>query len=400
MEMATATQRDPLHGITRARELLTDEAFRGDLAASNGVPADDPVLLKFLALCIDEGFSPVADHVWLLPKRVMIASTDGDGEREDSTFVPMVGRDGLLYKAHSTKGLPGGWRGLRSGVICANDTFEVEDNGEDVSILHRYAALGPGAGTADPSKYRGEVLGAWAKCTMDGEPPTFYVAPLHEHAQQTEAWAWDPQQEKRRPLFVDEQGVPTFDATGPNRVPRAPLMELAEMWRYLSTMIQKAAQSYVLRIALGVSGFVPADELRDVKTWQQTAVPIAAAAAPPAPAAPGFDLADEVKDPQIRERLRLAIEEANAASPMSWGPAKQAMSVRGRSTTELRKLAERIENENHERRRRAERQTQREGLEQRAARLRRSIASARPKEKRASLGAELEQVEAELRDLR
>lgn len=399
MEMATATRRDPLAGITKARELLEDEAFRDDLAASNGVPPDDPVLLKFLALCIDEGFSPVADHVWLLPKQVTIASTDGDGDRESTAFVPMVGRDGLLYKAHSTKGLPGGWRGLRSGVICANDTFEVEDDGEDVKITHRYASLGAG-GETDASKYRGDVIGAWAKCTMDGEPPTFYVAPLHEHAQMSEAWAWDPQQEKRRPVFLDEQGVPTFEAVGPNRVPRAPLMELAEMWRYLSTMIQKAAQSYVLRIALGVSGFVPADELRDVRTWQRTAVPIAAATAAPEPATSGFDLDAEVRDPQIRERLRLAIEEANAAVAMSWGPAKQAMSIRGRSTTDLRRLAERIEGENHERRESAARRARREELEERAARLRKSIARARTEDRRAMLGAELEQFEAELRDLR
>lgn len=395
MEMATATRRDPLGGITRARELLADEEFAAALAASNGVPEGDPVLLKFLALCIDEGFSPVADHVWLLPKQVLVASTDGDGEREDTAYVPMVGRDGLLFKAHSTRGQVGGFRGLRSGVICAGDHFEVEDDGEDVHVLHKYSIMG----TDDP-KIRGDVLGAWAKCKIGDEPATFYVAPLHEHAQMNDAWAWDPQQEKRRPIFLDEQGVPTFDALGPNRIPREPMRELAEMWRYLSTMIQKAAQSYVLRIALGVSGFVPADELRDVKEWQRTAVPSAAAAAAPAPVDRGFNLDTEVEDPQLRERLRLAMEKANEASPVSWGPAKQAMSIRGRSTTELRRLAEQIEGENHERETRLEERVRREGLEDRAARLRKSVGASRSKTRRATLNAELEQVEAELRDLR
>jgi hypothetical protein len=50
-----------------------------------------------------------------------------------------------------------------------------------------------------------------------------------------------------------------------------PMQEWDGAWDYTSTMILKSAQSYVLRIALGVTGFVPVDELRDVEEWQEAA---------------------------------------------------------------------------------------------------------------------------------
>lgn len=398
MEMVTAPRRDPLAGVTRARQLLTDTDFRAELAAANGVPADTPALLKFLALCIDEGFSPVADHVWLLPKRVLVPSEDGNGETEDSVLVPMVGRDGLLHKARQSKGLPGGFRGLRAGVICEKDEFEVEDDGDEVTVLHRYASK-PTTDVGDDMG-RGKVLGAWAKCFIDGEPPTFYVASLAEHGQTVNAYAANPEAgDRSMPLYYAEDGVPTFERLGPNRVPRQPVQILTEMWRYLSTMILKSAQSYVLRIALGVTGFVPADELRDIAAWQASPVRASAATAAPTTAAPAFDLAEIVKDPQLRERLRGAIEDANSLVPMSWGPAKQSMALRGKSPRELREIAERIENDNAARRDREDGAARRVELEKRAAALRKTLDGRGGKAHKAAAQSELDQVEAELADL-
>lgn len=340
-----------LRGMQLAEQMFSEEE-RTQLASMLSVPSNSPALLPYLALCIAEGFSPWANHVWLIPKKVRIPAKDGQEAREEEKHIPAVGRDGLLHKARQTKGLPGGYRGMQFAVVCEHDTFEVEYTGDiatDPKVLHRFATK-PTEFAADesPDRYRGRVIGAWAKLFLDGEPPTFYFANLREHGRLQQVWAWNDAAKKRHPLYFDEEGRKTFGEFGPNGQ-RRPVQEWAGAWDYLSTMILKAAQSYVCRIGLGVTGFVPVDEMRDVKSWQEEASPATVEGA----VIEAFDFAALNVPAELRERLQRAVEAANAQEPYSWGPAKCEMVFTGRSADELAGLVEQIEDENDLREQRA-----------------------------------------------
>jgi hypothetical protein len=115
-------------------------------------------------------------------------------------------------------------------------------------------------------------------------------------------------------------------------------------WDYTSTMILKAAQSYVLRIAFGITGIVPVDELRDPADLAREGL---AASLTADPEEAGYEFPTE--------RLRAAVERANELEPMSWAPAKCEMVLGGRTDAELEEIAGKIEAENELRARRAER---------------------------------------------
>lgn len=328
-----------LRGLEIARSVFPPEDMR-KIAQLLAVPDDSPALEPFLALCVAEGFSPWANHVWLIPKKVKVPAADGEGEQEIVKHLPMVGRDGLLHRARNTKGRPGGFRGIRSNVVCEKDTFEVRDDGWETHVLHEFAskptAFDEGV---DPGRYRGKILGAWAKVYVDGEPPTFYFASVREHARLKQVWAWNESRKRRTPLFHAPDGKVTFEEFVDGRRMR-PVQEFEGAWDYLSTMILKSAQSYALRIALGVTGFVPADELRSVEEWQQDAQP-ERRAEPPAQA--GFDF--EQLPESVRDRVREAVEAMNERQPHAWSAAKCDMVLKGRSAAELERVAEQIEAE-------------------------------------------------------
>lgn len=319
---------------------------RQQIAAFLEIPAEDPAMLPYLAWCAGNRLSPISGHVWLIPKK--IKGRDGNPDR--TIYKPAIGRDGLLHKARETKGKAGGYKGMQFGVVCEHDTFEVEYTGDmasDPQVLHRFASKPTQfpAGVA-PDRYRGRVIGAWAKCLVDGEPPTFYYANLREHGRLRQVWDYNPAERTRKPLYFDEQGRNTFAEFAREGQRHKPVMEWEGAWDYTSTMVLKAAQSYVLRIALGLTGVVPVDELRDAKAWSEND-----AGADGAPSA----FADETliaefdfeKVPEsVRERLREAVQAANDAEPYSWAPAKCEMVFTGRREEELEELAAQIEAEN------------------------------------------------------
>lgn len=351
-----------IRSLELASELFSP-AERQQVAALLTVPAESPALMPFLALCVAEGFSPWANHVWLIPKKVKTRAQDG-AEVEETKHIPTVGRDGLLHKARQSKGARGGFKGLQAQVVCERDSFDVVYTGDianDPQVLHRFASKPTEfAADVDPGRYRGKIIGAWAKCYVDGEPPTFYFASVKEHARLKHVWAWNEAVRKRQPMFYAPDGGVTFaeftQRPGGGMDRNRPVQEFEGAWDYLSTMILKAAQSYVLRIALGVTGFVPHDELRDPQEWAETPLP----AVDSTTAGPdGFDLEEAlpVVDPELRERLQRAVDTANEQDAFSWGPAKCEMVLTNRSEAELRSIVEDIESENDLRAQRLDRES-------------------------------------------
>lgn len=315
------------------------------------IPPESPALMPYLALCAGLNLSPVMGHVWLIPKTIK----GRDGEEERKVYRPAIGRDGLLEKARQTKGKPGGFKGLRSNVVCERDTFEVSDDGNEVTIMHRFASKPTAfeAGVA-PDKWRGRVIGAWAKCFIDGEPPVFYYADLREHGRLRHTWAWNDAAHKMRPLYHDPagNGKVTFTEMS-DGIRHRPVQEWEGAWSFLSTMILKAAQSYVLRIGLGVTGVVPVDELRSEDEYTNGP----ARETGPSIEHPGVieEFAfDSLGAPEeVVERLTVAVQAANEGQPYSWPPAKCEMVMTGRTLEELVEIAEQIERENEARAQRA-----------------------------------------------
>jgi hypothetical protein len=429
-----------LRGLELADRMF-DQHAREQVAQLLAVPADSPALMPYLALCIAEGFSPWANHVWLIPKKVKIKAANGEEEREETKHLPAVGRDGLLHRARQTQHLRavGAFRGLRANVVCEHDTFEVEDDGENVRILHRFASKPTEFPDGEsPDRYRGRVIGAWAKLKQADLPSTFYFANLREHGRLRHVWEYNESARRRQPLFHAPGGGVTFASMSPlpggGAERNRPVQEWEGAWDYLSTMILKSAQSYVLRIGMGVTGFVPVDELRNVEEWQEGAADAAADVV--AGSVAEFDLRG-VLGPEtsadVAERVERAITAANAQDPFAWPPAKCEMVLSNRSESELLSIVEQIEGENEQRDVRADRASKpaaaapkpepepepagdpaREGeiqdadvvgeseldrLRALADDLARQISSARSETEEAHARVELEQVETRIREL-
>ena len=271
--------------------VLVDDVFNeaevGAIAKFIGVQANDPAFRPFLAVAASLGLSPLNGEIWLIKGR-----RKGDGGWEDF-YRPAVGRDGFLVKAEESPK----FAGLRSNHVCANDTFEVEDDGFEVKVVHRFKSLGPDAPEGKESRYRGAVIGAWAKLFFnDGRPPLFYFAPAHEH-------------------------VRTKVKDG-NR-------EFEGAWSYTAAMCEKAAQSRVLRLGFRLTGVVPVDELRDDDTQinrpSEDGGSTGAIADDPNPANAQFIAELDGVPEELRTELTIAIEQLNELSPFSWTPAKVRM---------------------------------------------------------------------------
>lgn len=302
---------------------LADQRFdmekREAIARFLEVPAEDPALIPYLAICARYGLDPVMGQVWLIPQKVK--GRNGKPDRE--IMRPSIGRDGLLAVARRTPE----YQGLQAAIVCARDEFSVEYTGDfekDPVIRHKTAAKPtewpppvPEGETApapdDPGSWRGPILGAWAKVYLKGKTPVYYYAPLKEHGK-----------------------VGTNRSTGEKYWMSA--------WTYTSAMILKAAQSTALRIAVGVTGVVPSDELR---------------AEPDAPEAPtqedaprlAADAVSKVADAEWREgltdELSAAVYRVNELEPFAWSPAKVRMRLAERTEEEaeaaLRELRARIQ---------------------------------------------------------
>lgn len=409
-----------LRGLELAERHFPPER-REQIAAFLELPAEHPALLPYLAWCAGMNLSPIAGHVWLIPKKIKAK----DGEPERTIYKPAIGRDGLLHKARETKGQAGGYRGMKFGVVCERDTFEVEEDGtfDGPRVLHRYASKPTEFDPAgeQPDRWRGRVIGAWAKCFVDGEPPTFYYANLREHGRRKQVWAWDDASHKRLPVWRMPDGQIGTSQYAPSASAK-PVEEWDGAWDYTSTMVLKAAQSYVLRIGLGVTGVVPVDELRDQRGWSEGDAGGGEAFSAVAHEAPGFDVGAVSSDGELVERLQRAIEAANVQDEFAWPPAKCEMVLSGRSDGELAAIVEQIERENDLRDQRAARASEPavpaepevpeaevvetpevdpeevERLRHEAADLRVAFEATEGEEK-AALGAQLDQVESRLREL-
>lgn len=280
--------------LARAREVY-DEEERQAIAKFLNVGAEDTALVPFLAIAAQLGLSPIHGEIWLIKGRRK------EGSQYVDFYRPAIGRDGLLKHARANPR----FKGIRFGVVCANDTFEVEDDGWETKVLHRMASLSPATAGDHESRWRGKVLGAWAKLFFnDGSPPLYYFAPAHEHV-------------KVEDKVKDGETIKQF----------------AGAWSYTSTMIVKSAVSYVLRLGFGVTGVVPFDELRvddpqmmggaagEADTFDSEAP---ALDEDPNPKNAEFIGELELPD-ELRDSLTIALEQVNELAPFSWTPAKVRM---------------------------------------------------------------------------
>lgn len=345
-----------LRGLELA-ELHFPIARRAQVAQFLDIPPESPALLPYLALCASLNLSPVFGHVWLIPKKIKaVAAKDGEPAQEARVvYKPAIGRDGLLHKARETKGQRGGYKGMTYDVVCEADTFEVErtiDPDKPPMVIHRYASKPTifAAGQA-ADRYRGRIIGAWACCYIDGEPPHFYFANLREHARLRHVWDYNPNERQRRPLFYDAAGKATWAEFDGKGIRHKPMQEFEGAWDYTSTMVLKAAQSYVLRIGLGITGVVPVDELRDPREWQGVDEPQHGALMDE-PAT--FDAREFTDDPGLQARLADAVGIANELDPFAWAAAKCQMVMANRTAGELVGIVEQIERENELRKKRAD----------------------------------------------
>lgn len=311
-DLVRRPEEQAVHGLQLAAEIFTPE-LRGQIAAFLQVDATEPALPAYLAICASYGLDPVMGQVWLIPQRVKVR--DGDSDSWQNKYRPACGRDGYLAIARRDPR----YKGMKYAVIHERDTFEVEYDGspDEPRVLHRFASkptvFEEGA---DPTTYRGRIIGAWAKAYIEGQPPEFYIASLREHGRTREEW-------EGKGAARHKTGKIVWDGA----------------WGYTSTMILKAAQSYVLRIGLGITGLVPADELASSPEDAEREM-VGAAAAPAAETDLSF-----IEDEELRERLTAAVEGANSLAPMSWAPARCEMVFRGRTVEELTAYAEQIEHE-------------------------------------------------------
>lgn len=335
VELEVRPEDQAIRGFELAEQVFTPER-RTAIANFLNVTADDPVLLPYLVTCATYGLSPIMGEIWLIPQKVTVR--DGDATKKVERYRPAVGRDGFLSIARRDKR----YRGIQGAVVCEHDTFEVEFTGDlenDPKVLHRFASK-PTAfeeGVA-PDRYRGKIIGAWAKCYVSGQPPQFYFANLREHGKLEHEFEWGQRSGERIWHWTMPDG--STHAAVQQPPDSRPKMGWAGAWDYVSPMILKAAQSYVLRIALGITGLAPADEI----VIDREALP-AGGGAGAGPALEEFDWTKVAAPDDVRERLQAAVVAANEVAPLSWSPAKCEMVFTGRSAEELLRCAESIERE-------------------------------------------------------
>jgi hypothetical protein len=271
------------------------------------VEASDPALLGLLALSKAYNLSPFLGEIILIDAQIKVRNADGKQEKKWIKR-PAVGRDGFLSVAQKS----GVHRGLQADVVCANDSFDVDwDVAAEVAprVRHRHAPMGTGE-DADPRRYRGPIIGAWAKVTRTDQLPFFYFAPLREHGK----------------TWTSDDGRAGWSGA----------------WTYTSAMIVKAAASYALRIAYSVTGVVPLDELR----LDPTAGGMLLDAGPAPELSEPEDAVSELEgiSPELRKRLAELVAAINVLDPSApWTVSRIEMMWGGRSEAELEKVAEMLE---------------------------------------------------------
>lgn len=274
----------------QAMEAAWPKRDREKLARFLNIDADNEAFIPFLTIASELGLNPFTGEIWLIPQRNRVKNAQGRWEDGPPKYSPAVGRDGLLKSARRHPE----YLGFKAGVHCEGDEFAIDYGTQDVHHVQRW-----------DGKERGTILGAWCRVAMRNREPLLYYAPLREHGRyDTEKNRW--------------QGA----------------------WDYLSGMILKSAVSYAHRLALGVSGVVPADELRegggDLAELPEQTEDIGALIEELTP-----DLDDE-----LRTELTAAVREANERTPFSWAPSKLRMRLGGKGAAAAKEVYEEVRDEN------------------------------------------------------
>lgn len=285
--------------LRRIEETFTEDE-KTQIAAYLGIEAANPVFVPYLATCAQYGLDPVMGQIWLIP----LEEKAKDGEPAKTVYKPAVGRDGFLAIARRTPE----YEGMEFDVVCARDTFEKKTVGGIPHVLHEYPPLPKEGEEIIPAKYRGDIIGAYCIVYVQGQKPTYYFAWLKEHAK-----------------------VGTNSGTGESYYKSA--------WKYTSAMILKSAQSVALRLALGITGIVGADELKPESTSPELEGEAGAVQSP----------AEYLADLQIPDDLRTALQTkvatANEEAPNSWSLAKLKMRLESRGETGARQVIDEIDRE-------------------------------------------------------
>jgi len=289
---------DPTGGLQLADEFWTPER-REQVGRFLGVKEDNPAMVPFLSIAAQMGLNPFLGEIWLIETK----QRRKDGDAGTPKYTPAVGRDGLLKAARRTPE----YEGYEAQVVRVGDEFTMAySGGEDDPQIHHVQ------GGTVTEQGPGKIVGAWCKVHVRGQRPTFYYAPYREHAR----------------TGTNSQGE----------------KYLVGAWAYSSAMILKAAVSYAHRLAIGVGGFLPVDEMQDGEhILEGTAVE-------QTPAERAVSLTEELGSilqaettlsEELRAQLVPALEEANSLSPFSWGPAKVRMRLAGKAEEDgLRVLEE------------------------------------------------------------
>lgn len=263
----------------------------------NASEADFELLLEFAGRY---RLNPLNGELYL----AKMPGQDGSPPR----FTPIVGRAGYLSVAQRQKG----YRGLRSDVVRANDTFAVawdeeDPDGTTPKIIHRYDMTfkaDPAQDEETPDmenesaeqrtvRKRGKIIGAWCKVYRENNVPTFFFAQWNEY------------------------------------VPRD--IAKSRFWKsHPSEAVRKCAVSNAVREAFSLSGLYDEAEMARVLEDGGPATPV-----PDTP---------EYGDDDLGRRLEGLVSEAVNAG-LQYRPAKVRTILHGASDEEREAFADKLETE-------------------------------------------------------
>ena len=280
-------RRAPVNSLAAAEEMFPVEA-RQAIAQFLTIPPEDPALIPYLAICAKWDLDPVAGQIWLIEQKIK----GRNGTPDRWVKKPAVGRDGFLAIARRSPE----FEGMDFDTVYSGDDFWVERNGNDHVVHHTYKMIpNEFEQNEDPRGYRGTLIGAYCKVYLKGRRPVFYFAPLKEHAQ----------------TGTDQSGRGYYQGA----------------WKYTSTMIIKSAQSVALRLAFGITGVIPTDEMSQAdresggKGEGREVIE----------SVPMEDVILELGfGEEITRELTEEVIAVNAEAPNSWGAAKLKMRLTGK----------------------------------------------------------------------
>lgn len=149
--------------------------------------ATDSELQMFIHICQTYGLDPFLKEIYYSSEMHTIMSS----------------RDGYLKVAQRDPE----YMGMKSAVVCSNDTFEMDAVGD--IIVHKFKATD-----------RGDIMGAWAMVMHRSRDPVIQYVPFGEYNQKKSTWN-----------------------------------------KYPSAMILKCAEALALKRQFGISGLVTQEEL-------------------------------------------------------------------------------------------------------------------------------------------